>query len=175
MAYKIVDHCGDDQYRNSLLAKTDAANEKILLVIQCNPSVASDTRSDPTVGKVCFWAEENGFKNVIFLNLFGKRSPRVCDIEGIEYTALVGAENDEMIRKHLNPMTTLVLAWGGSLPVTREQYKKRLNELSELLCGQKIHVVGSLSYGIYPRHGRMWNKGNRDLKEINWEALAIDS
>jgi hypothetical protein len=38
-------------------------------------------------------------------------------------------------------------------------------------AGHVAHHVGALSYGTHPRHGGMWNKGNRDLSVLDWEKI----
>ena len=57
-----------------------------------------------------------------------------------------------------------MLAWGGNVPIEKDLYIKRLNEIKNILdnAGATPYKVGALSYGTHPRHGRMWNKGNRD-------------
>lgn len=116
MAYALTECQEELDYRYSLLARTDAAGSASLVVVQCNPSRASGTRSDPTVGKVSNWAEENGFSSVTFLNLFARRSPSVHEISHLSYVELVGPRNDEVLARHAAGNSTLVLAWGSSLP-----------------------------------------------------------
>ncbi|WP_240099684.1 DUF1643 domain-containing protein [Thermomonas flagellata] len=171
MAYTLTGCLEEPDYRYSLVARTSAAGNKSLAVIQCNPSRASGTRSDPTVGKVSYWAEEHGFSSVTFLNLFARRSPQVHEISHLSYAELVGPRNNETLAHHASGTSTLVLAWGGSLPVPDELYRKRLAELRELLAGRQVHRVGPLSGGRYPRHGRMWNAGNRKLEPLEWTEL----
>lgn len=171
MAYVLTACLEEPGYRYSLVARTDAEGSESLAVVQCNPSRGSGTRSDPTVGKVSRWAEETGFSSVTFLNLFARRSPQVDEIHHLSYAELVGPRNDETLARHAAHSSTLVLAWGGTLPVTDELYLKRLAELREVLAGRQVHRVGSLSGGRFPRHGRMWNAGNRNLEQLEWIEL----
>ena len=171
MAYTLTDCLEEPDYRYSLVARTDASGSRSLAVVQCNPSRASGTRSDPTVGKVSNWAEENGLSSVTFLNLFARRSPQVHEISHLSYVELVGPRSDEALTRHAASASTLVLAWGGTLPVPDELYCKRLAEVRALLAGRQVHRVGSLSGGRYPRHGRMWNAGNRKLEPLEWSEL----
>lgn len=171
MAYTLTDCQEDRDYRYSLLAKTDAEGEASLVVVQCNPSLASGTRSDPTVGKVSSWAEENGFGSVRFLNLFARRSPKVHEISHLLYADLVGPRNNEVLAFHATDNATWVLAWGGSLPVSQNLYHQRLLEVRGLLGDQPVHRVGALAYGRYPRHGKTWNAGYRSLEPLEWSEL----
>lgn len=175
MAYSLTECLEDPGYRYSLVAKTDAAGDTSLVVVQCNPSLASGTRSDPTVGKVATWAEENGFSSVTFLNLFARRSPLVHEISHLSYRELVGPKNNDVLARYAAGDATLVLAWGGILPVSDELYRERLVELRELLSGRPVHRVGALVNGRYPRHGKMWNAGNRKLEPVEWSELLPDS
>lgn len=171
MTYTLTECLEEPDYRYSLVARIGASDTTPLVVVQCNPSRASGTRSDPTVGKVASWAEEHGFSSVTFLNLFARRSPTVHEISHLSYVELVGPRNDEALARHAIGGSTLVLAWGGSLPVPDELYRQRLVELKTLLSGRPVHRVGSLAYGCYPRHGRMWNAGNRALEPLEWSEL----
>ena len=171
MTYALTDCHEEQDYRYSLLATTGAAGSASLVVVQCNPSRASGKRSDPTVGKVATWAEENGFRSVTFLNLFARRSPTVHEISHLSYAELVGPRNNEVLAHHATGSSTLVLAWGGSLPVPEELYRQRLVEVWQLLGERAAHRVGSLAHGRYPRHGRMWNADNRTLELLEWNEL----
>jgi len=175
MGYKILNCARDDTYRYSLNVKTDCISDKKLVVIQCNPSVANEDQSDPTVGKVSLWAEENSFSEIIFLNLFAYISQYTSDLEGKDYSFLVGSKNDETLKKYISSETTVVLAWGGDVPIKHHLYIKRLNEIKTILDDANVtpYKVGALSYGTHPRHGRMWNKGNRELSQLNYNEILV--
>lgn len=173
VGYEIVACERDDTYRYSLSVRTDhdSPPQKRLVVIQCNPSIANKTQSDPTVGKVSVWAEDNGFREVVFLNLFAFISPYTCDLAGKDYELIVGPRNDDVLREHIGSNATVVLAWGGDVP---DHYFKRLHEIKAVLDGAGVlpHKVGALSRGgTYPRHGRVWNRGNRELSVLDWNAI----
>jgi hypothetical protein len=162
MAYKIIDCFRENPYRYSLTVLTDCNSERSLIVIQCNPSKACENMSDPTVGKVSIWAEENGFSKVLFLNLFACVSSQPVDLKG---------KSDEILARHIKNGGLVVLAWGGGVP--DGSYQRRLTEIKQLLDHAEItpNHVGALSYGRYPRHGRMWNKGNREISVLDWGAI----
>lgn len=161
-------------YRYSLIAHIENKSNKVLVVIQCNPSVASNTRSDPTVGKVAVWAEESGFGEVVFLNLFALVSSQTSALMGKSYTEIVGPRNDSTLEAQLKRSNcTVVLAWGGVIPIHDTYYFRRLTEIKKIVenSGHPVHHVGALSYGTHPRHGRMWNGKNRDLRLLEWEEI----
>jgi hypothetical protein len=171
MTYRLGKCVEDSLYRYSLAVETDAAGAKSLVIVQCNPSLASSTRSDPTVGKVSTWAEETGFASVVFLNLFARRSPNVAEISQLPYADLVGPRNDEVLTRYSSTQATVVFAWGATLPVPDDLYQRRLLELHDIFASHPIFCVGALSAGHYPRHGRMWNNGNRSLRPLSWNEL----
>jgi hypothetical protein len=175
MTYEIVGCEIESQYRYSLTVKTESKSNNKLVVIQCNPSEAKENRSDPTVGKVSIWANENSYGEVVFLNLFAYISPYISELEGKEYSILVGPKNDVVLKDNISNNSTIVLAWGGDIPVTNEQYIRRVKEIMNIMqqTNSVPHRVGALSYGTHPRHGRMWNKGNRELSELNWESILL--
>lgn len=175
LGYKLGECQLEHPYRYSLVADTDCRSENHLIVIQCNPSVATNKGSDPTVGKVAIWAEALGFGRVIFLNLFALISSQPSALAGKSFEHIVGPRNDEILFNQLKSKNcTVVLAWGGSIPIKAEYYKRRLVEIKKHIedAGHIAHHIGALSHGIYPRHGRMWNKGNRDLWTLDWGKLA---
>lgn len=162
-------------YRYLLKASISNASQKALVVIQCNPSVATSCGSDPTAGKVAYWAEENGFGEVVYLNLFALISSKTSVLEGKSYEEIVGPRNDDTLREQLNRSgCTVVLGWGGDVPIPDGYYRRRIGEIKNLVeaCGHRAHHVGALSYGTHPRHGLMWNKGNRDLRLLNWDEIG---
>lgn len=168
----------DGRYRYSLATKTQASGENKLVVIQCNPSLASAGRSDATVGKVSFWAKERGFSRVTFLNLFAYISPYQSTLGALAFEELVGTDNDEHIRAAVTiAESTVVLAWGGLDPAIRDHYARRLVEVKRILDQSRasLHHVGRLSYGKFPRHGRMWNKNDRDLRPLDWAPILASA
>ncbi|WP_436269686.1 DUF1643 domain-containing protein [Pseudoduganella sp. LjRoot289] len=175
MAYRLA-HCEEEpNYRYSLVVETDAKSTASLVVVQCNPSHASSSRSDPTVGKVSIWAEEMGFATISFLNLFARRSPTVSEISHLPYSDLIGPKNDTVLRRYSSMDATLVFAWGATLPVLGHLYERRLLEIQGIFAGQSVHRVGAMSSVRYPRHGRMWNNGNRALQPLSWSELLPNS
>lgn len=165
--------CCDDEgeYRYSLRIGTEASRSRQLTIIQCNPSDANASRSDPTVGKVSRWAAEHEFGIITFLNLFAYRSSKVRIISGMPYDRLVGARNDYVIRENCEHAVTVICAWGGTLPVANDLYLRRLHELQNVLGNTRLFKVGALVRGKYPRHGRMWNKNQRTKSSLLWADL----
>ena len=175
MGYKLGECDIEHQYRYLLKASIDNNSQKVLVVIQCNPSTATSSESDSTVGKVAFWAEENGFGEVVYLNLFAMISSQTSVLAGETYEAIVGPRNDSVLKENLNrDDSVVVLGWGGKIPIPEHNYKRRIREIKQLIesSGDIAHHVGALSYGTHPRHGLMWNKGYRDLYILDWAKIG---
>lgn len=53
--------------------------------------------------------------------------------------------------------------------------KTLLKEIKDILDNAQVvpHKVGTLSYGTHPRHGRMWNKNNREISTLEWTDIII--
>lgn len=175
MGYQLGECDVEQLYRYMLKVSIDNDSNKVLLVIQCNPSIATNNTSDPTVGKVAYWAAENGFGEVVYLNLFAIISPQTLILKAKSYEEIVGLRNDSILREQLNRRDcVVVLGWGRDVPISDDYYKRRIQEVKMLIesYGHKAHHVGALSSGTHPRHGRMWNKGNRDLRVLDWADIG---
>lgn len=161
----------EGNYRYVLHAETSCSGDKRLAVIQINPSLASNARSDATVGKVANWAQRQGYKQVVFLNLFAYIHPHQDEIPNLPYTILVGPRNDEIIRKYAHPGYDVIAAWGRPAGLLRQHYAERLSQMKELLSDLSILHIGGLSYGRFPRHGRAWNKKNDQKNKLHWNTI----
>ena len=146
-----------------------------LVVIQMNPSMASDSRSDPTVGKVESWARRHGFSSVVFLNLFAMRTPIQAELLGLaanDYSTAVGGENDAWITAATQNDGTVVAAWGKPDPALERWTLRRQTEVTALLGAGRVHRVGTLTQGRWPRHGRGWN-GDVELRYWSLASTGV--
>ncbi len=144
-----------------------SARSKELAVIQINPSLANGKRSDPTVGKVKKWASERGYGSLYFLNFFAIVNPYQEKIERMNYDLLVGPKNDSFI-KSVPASADVIIATGKPKGELSRIYEKRKNEILTILENRTIYCVGDLTKSGHPRHGRMWNLNNRDMRVLKW-------
>ncbi len=173
MSYQISSCIEDKKYRYSLEVTTDVENINKMIIFQINPSKGNSIISDPTIGKVSYWAEENKFKYITFLNLFALVSTTPDELIGKAYDEIVGEMNNKVILSSINQDSTIILAWGGIATEIEHHYRRRVFELMSLLDNFKLFRVGKLSYNKYPRHGRAWNLGNRELVDFNWKEIGF--
>ena len=157
-------------YRYRLDVLTASSSTKQLVVVQLNPSTANTTKSDPTIGKVTYWALEHEFRHITFLNLFARRTPYPKDLIGHTYEALVGARNDAVTKAALSKADNVIFAWGGVHQSIEDHYQRRLGVLKEVLGERQVHAVGAPVSGRFPRHGRGWNQNNRQMRNYVWNT-----
>ena len=170
--YEIVGCCEEVGYRYRLDVSTRVTGRKSLLVVQLNPSKANSQRSDPTVGKVVRWTQtqKDNFARVVFVNLFAKRATDPAKLSGCDYRELIGSGNDSVTRYAVNEADRIIVAWGRIPRSLRCNYLRRRNEIREFIGARPVYTVGALVGDEFPRHGRAWNRGNRDLRRYVWET-----
>ncbi|MDB6112705.1 MAG: hypothetical protein JWR69_4455 [Pedosphaera sp.] len=155
-------------YRYRLDVSTGIQSQNRLVVVQLNPSTADATKSDPTIGKVSYWAREHEFGHVTFLNLFAFRTVHPTQLVGQRYAAIVGPRNDAVTRSALKTADNLIFAWGRIHPSVIAHYQRRMDKLKKILGTRRIQAVGAPVAELYPRHGRMWNENNRTVRDYHW-------
>jgi hypothetical protein len=136
-----------------------------LTVIMKNPSTASETRSDPTIGKVEAWARRRGFGTLAVVNLFALRTPFPAALNAPPYAASVGPGNDVHIRACAACAEVVVAGWGNPNGIRPDKYERRIAEVLRLLNAARLSVVGPLTRQGHPRHGLVWNGS---LQLIDW-------
>jgi hypothetical protein len=154
-----------DRYRYCLCVRLGAG--PALTVIQKNPSLADNTRLDPTVGKVEAWARRQGYGFVTYLNLFAYRSPHPATLNALSYEEAFGSQNDAAIEAALQHKSLVVAAWGNPNGINPLRYTRRIAEVLEILnrvATEPLHVVGGWTKAGHPLHGLHWN-GAATLRE----------
>lgn len=175
--YKI--ECADDwineTHRYRLDVSTTVDNAKRLVVVQINPSKAGKRRadgtirSDSTIGKVAAWAIANGYGKVTFLNLFAYVATDQKLLNKVSFRTLVGNRNDDFIISSLDKTARIVVAWGRpDRSIDKAVLDRRIAALRSLLGRRRVYAVGKPVAKQFPRHGRLWNSGNRFLRIFKW-------
>ena len=146
---------GGGKYRYLLEVALSERGGPRLLVIGKNPSTASASRSDPTLGKIEAWARRAGFGGLALVNLFALRSPYPRALNSVSYEEAVGRENDAHIRRAARRADVILAAWGNPNGVDEARYARRIGEVMALLRGKEVNTVGLTKKG-HPRHGLGW-------------------
>jgi hypothetical protein len=166
-----IESCDESPgYRYRLDVRSGITNPRQLVVVQLNPSTADKTKSDPTIGKASYWAREQEFGCITFLNLFARRTTYPRELIGQTYGVLVGPDNDATCAAAFADATTVIFAWGQISSEITEHYLKRLRLLQTLLGQREVYAVGAAVAKVFPRHGRMWNTHNREMRRYEWNS-----
>lgn len=131
----------DRKYRYALWRMWD--NRKpVLMQIGLNPSIANETRNDPTVKRGIVRAMQNDFGGFLMANLFAYVStdPKAL----LQNGNTVGEETDWYIRKMVELSAIQLCGWGSFKPVG-----KRFKAVYEMLA--EPYCLGINSDG-QPRH-----------------------
>jgi hypothetical protein len=166
--YQIESCMESPGYRYRLDVSTGIPSRSQLVVVQLNPSTADGAKSDPTIGKVSYWAREQAFWHVTFINLFAVRTAHPTRLFGKRYAALVGPRNDAVTQSVLESADVVIFAWSGIHNSIMAHYKQRTDRLRKVLGTRRVQAVGAPVAGLFPRHGRMWNGNNRTVREYHW-------
>lgn len=145
-----------EAYRYLLEVDLQPAGSRLAVILK-NPSTASATRSDPTIGKVEAWARRQGFASLAYVNLFALRSTKPAPLNDYEYAHIVGPHNDRYILEAVQTADTVVAAWGNSNGIEAARYERRIAEVLLLLDRVPLKVVGPRTRQGQPRHGLLWN------------------
>jgi hypothetical protein len=93
----------------------DAVTEPLLGYVMLNPSTANANVDDQTIRKCVGFAEHNGYRGFIVLNLFAYRATDPKDLERAHRRGadIVGPENRYWHHVYLPLMERTVAAWGA--------------------------------------------------------------
>jgi hypothetical protein len=100
--------------------------------------------------------------------LFAFRTAYPRELIDKKHETLVGRRNDEATRLALSGEDTIVLAWGRLNAAIAAHYEKRLDFLKQVLGDRSVYAVGKPVAGMFPRHGRTWNRENRTLMKYEF-------
>jgi hypothetical protein len=144
----VLSPCG--AYRYELARVWDPARPGCVFVM-LNPSTADADKDDPTIRKVCGFADRWGFGRVVVVNLFAFRTRYPWQM--FDAADPIGPENDAYIIKHAKAAPLVVVAWGQNVvksgrPVIRE----RPARLGRLLDGVRFQMIGPATKSGNPTH-----------------------
>lgn len=117
----------------------------VLLVSMLNPSTADHRKDDPTIIKVCKFARREGYGGVLVVNGYAFRATSPKDLKANGF--MQGPMNEYAIRQASEHASTVLLAHGANMPVSRQ---KQLVD-TYLSCGLDIVCLGRTKDG-FPCH-----------------------
>jgi hypothetical protein len=145
----------DEKYRYVLWRQLREGT-KTLLWIALNPSKASATTEDPTLGRFVSFGREWGFDAIRVANLFALRGtdPRCLEPN---YADAIGPENDAHLRREAEKADKIVVAWGARETMGRDNAVLRL-----LSCYGDVYAFEGEKGKSYPPHP-LYLKATRSL------------
>lgn len=137
----VFSRCGAWRY---LLWRAADKRAKLAGVGMLNPSVADETRDDPTIRQCRARARQAGAAGLLVWNLFAFRATLPADLKRARNP--VGPDNDEAIKLALALSARTILAWGN-----HGRYRRRDSAVLALCAGADIRILGLTAAGC-PRH-----------------------
>ncbi len=148
----IISKCGE--YRYALERKPVGAGNGSTAVIMVNPSTADATDDDPTIRKLCGFAQRNKWGWIIVGNLFAYRATDVRELG--KTLDPVGLDNDMHLSDMLRIADRVVVAWGrlSKLPTP---LRTRWCQVADMIQHHKHSplCIGNPVEGGQPRHPLM--------------------
>ncbi|WP_409174408.1 DUF1643 domain-containing protein [Brevibacillus fortis] len=152
----------------------DDENQKTVLVIMKNPSVADKNNSDHTINNVLKFCWGKGYRKVLIMNLYSFYS---TDPKGIanhinnnQIHLAVGEDNDKVLKDVLSEVYDIIVAWGGNTFGLTDYYKNRIKQVYKIINSKNLYYVESVSgEGWYPRHPQVWSV-NKQIDMITWSG-----
>ena len=131
----------DRKYRYVLERAWDESLPKAMF-IGLNPSMANETKDDPTVKRLITFAKSLNYDGFYLLNLFAYRSTQPENLWKVKNP--IGNTNDDYILEYSNLSDMVIACWGN-----KGTYKNRSKEVSDLL--NQLHCFGKNKTG-QPKH-----------------------
>lgn len=123
-------------------------SDRTLVMIGHNPSTADEVMNDNTIRRCIGFANDNGFRNLVMVNLFAFRATVPYDVPMDEDA--IGPDNDAWLTAWMMQGDTVCCAWGGIEHPIKAEAVERVRRIAEL-TGKPLHCLGVTKYGE-PRH-----------------------
>jgi len=145
----------DERTRRYMLFRIWDNTKPKVAFIGLNPSTANETEPDPTITRVCNFANSWGYGGVYMLNLFSIISPKPAILK--KHPDPIGHLNDSIIKQYTNESETVIFAWGDF-----QEAKERAETIIKMFPSAKALIINKSGS---PRHP-LYVKGN--VKPINF-------
>lgn len=131
------------------------ASEKALITVGINPSIASDTQSDPTWSRVQKMAAYKGFGGAILINIYPQRATYIKDLPPHRANYRLHRTNLTEIQRLILPLSELHLwaAW-GNLIEARKYFPACLKDIYEVIQSKTNHwyCLDQVTERGHPKH-----------------------
>ena len=133
--------------------------------IGLNPSMADETKDDPTIRRCIGFAKSWGFGGINMLNLFAFAATDPNVLKKVDDP--VGDQNDSFLMRYCDAAGLNVACWG-----TRGAFMERGKKVIELLGAESLSCFG-LTSGGHPKHPLYLKKETVCINLKTAEAIAI--
>ena len=147
------------RYRYSLTRETNNSKLKLLFIL-LNPSIATETKNDPTISRCQKRTQELGYTAFRVCNLFAFRTKDPLIMKGS--IDPIGPENNYIINESLYWSNKIICAWGSD-----GKYLERGDEVRKIIKknGSKAFHLG-LTKSNQPKHPLYITYSQKILKWI---------
>ncbi len=134
----------DRRYRYALWRIWNES-QKIVLFIGLNPSMADETKDDPTIRRCCQFVKDWGYGGMVMVNLFAFCATDFRDLKAA--IDPVGAETDRWIQSPCQEAAVVVAVWGnhGAYHNRAQIIRQRIPELWCI----SMNVTGEPAHPLY--------------------------
>ncbi len=126
--------------------------------IMLNPSTASARKDDPSIGRVRWFSQREGFDGILVANAYALRSPHPETLWGAADP--VGPLNDAILAEIGRRFPRIVCAWGANIGPARALQVRALLSAH----GARLECLG-VTKGGQPRHP-LYVKGTTPLVQL---------
>lgn len=150
-----ISPCG--QYRYTLRRNWQGKDEatKSVAFVMLNPSVADGENDDPTLKRVIGFAKQNGFNDVLVVNLFALISSDPKRLQ--THDDPIGEDNEIYLRHAVKNYGVVILAWGAE-PIAESEALNFLSEFTDDL--DRFKCLGRNKNGS-PKHPLYLSKATK--------------
>lgn len=136
---------GDRKYRYSLWRIWDKS-KPLIMFIGLNPSIANESKNDPTMRRIMGFADSWGYGGVYMMNCFAYVSDNP---KNIKYSADVDEFNMDLIPVIAEQCKDVVFAWGACKAVKESGWDTELIEMFPNAKCLKKNKDGSPIHPLY--------------------------
>jgi hypothetical protein len=141
-----------------------------VMVIMKHPSWPDERNT--SLAEARRMAKNLTFSTLCVVNLFARRARTPGELNQLPFDVAVHESNDAFIGMGLDEADLVVAAWGGPNGVTRDIYKRRVEEVVELVGPDRLVAFGVTAAG-HPRHCLDWRRrGRGHMTDWCLEAVA---
>lgn len=155
-----IDDDSNKNIRYLLTIPIDNTEDKSVLVILKNPSMATKEESDYTINKVLKFCHQNQYKIVRIMNLFPYYS---TDPKGVKkfienksiYNDCI-EKNLKILKENISISDDIIVAWGTDTINCKKEYNRIIELVENEIKDKNIYYVGRISTCGYPLHAQRW-------------------